>query len=377
MCRSKLKSTLYCASAAALVMLGATQHADASRYSTLYTFHGSPDASAPGCLIRDAQGTLFGTSGTGGHRNKGTLFKLASDGTETILYSFTNDPPIDAFAMDSDGNFFGASIGGAKLNNGVIFEISSLGTQTILHKFTGKLDGATPLGGVTRDANGNLFGTTFNGGKSGFGTVFEIDAHNKFSTLHAFSDSDGRDPSGGVTLDDKGNIYGVADGGGQFDHGVLYKLDAGGGFTILHSFTAQDGYPVGRVVFNSQGDIFGTAVQGGDFGVGSLFEIDASGNFKTIHSFENSQNDGISPNGSLVVEPNGILFGVTQQGGEFGGGVIYKLIPRGKFSLLHSFGGEDGITPASCLVSDNMGHLFGATTAGATYNAGTLYRAQE
>jgi uncharacterized repeat protein (TIGR03803 family) len=318
-------------------------------------------------------------SSSGGTKDKGTIFKFTSDGTETVLYSFTDFSPVNEFAMDSSGNFYGAALGHGR-DLGAIFKISATGTETILHKFSDSEEtGGLPFGGVTMDAKGNLFGTAAVGGQFGGGTIFEVATSGKFSTLHSFSGDEGNSPHGGVALDAARNLFGTAAEGGTGDAGTLFELTSSGDFTVLHSFAAnhEGDAPIGRVVVDDHDNVFGTVAQGGDFDEGTLFKYDASGNFSILHEFWSLPNDGVDPQGGLALETNGDLFGVTTQGGDKLAGVIYKLTPRGKYSILHSFEPPDGNLPPSCIVSDHAKHLFGTTTMGGTHNAGTVYRAQE
>jgi uncharacterized repeat protein (TIGR03803 family) len=354
--------------------LAVTQPAAASHFRVLYNFAGKPDAFGPLCALRDTQGTLFGISGGGGTNDFGTIFKLTSDGTETVLYSFTKAPPRGNFVMDGSGNFYGATLS-SKNDGGTIFKVSPDGTKTVLHTFPEEgFNDASPSG-VAMDSKGNLFGATQGGGQFEFGTVFEIAANGEFSTLHSFSDADGIGPSG-ITLDAAGNLYGTAFQGGAVEVGTLYKITPSGDFTVLHSFDGQhEGYsPDGQVAIDAQGNLFGTLTEGGDFGDGTLFKYDTSGKFSILHEFQGSPKDAAYPWGNLVVESNGKIFGVTQKGGENQKGTVFKLTRRGKFSILHSFDGE---YPEACLVSDHMAHLFGTALNGGSLNSGTLFRAQE
>ena len=142
---------------------------------------------------------------------------------------------------------------GGSTNNGTVFKIDSSGNHTVLYSFKGIPgggDGSRPEAGVTLDAAGNLYGTTYLGGAgfTGLGTVYEVDANGNETVLHAFTGgADGAFPSGGVIRDEAGNLYGTAVGGGADGFGVVFMVDAEGNETPLYAFTgvADGGYPMG------------------------------------------------------------------------------------------------------------------------------------
>ncbi len=151
--------------------------------SVLYSFgaSGSSDAQNPkGCLVRDSAGNLYGTTTAGGANSLGTVFKVTSSGTESVLYSFATIPdgdnPIDGMIMDSAGNLYGTTYGGGAYGQGTVFEITSAGSESVLYSFgAASNDGSSPYyGSLFRDSSGNLYGTTVGGGANGIGTVFKI-----------------------------------------------------------------------------------------------------------------------------------------------------------------------------------------------------------
>lgn len=126
--------------------------------------------------------------------------------------------------MDGQGNLYGtADIGGAN-NMGVIFKLAPDGTYTILHNFDGT-DGSYPSRlTLLRDASGNLYGVTPNGGAFGDGTVFKLAPNGTFTVLHSFHGVDGVEPDGGLIMDDLGNLYGITLMGGSHNSGTVYEI---------------------------------------------------------------------------------------------------------------------------------------------------------
>jgi uncharacterized repeat protein (TIGR03803 family) len=214
---------------------------------------GCADGSGPyGGLITDANGNLYGTTwGGGAGAGYGTVFKVTKDGKETVLYSFCSmtgcadgSSPIAGLIMDASGNLYGTTyFGGTGVcpqtgNNGcgTVFKLDTNGTETVLHSFCSKTscsDGLFPSAGLLRDAKGNLYGTTTYGGtgncpdsNGGCGTVFKVDPSGNETVLHSFTGiaPDGLDPEDSLVMDANGSLYGTTAGGGKFDRGVVFKL---------------------------------------------------------------------------------------------------------------------------------------------------------
>jgi len=203
-----------------------------------YTFTAGTDGGMPGAgLIRDAKGNLYGTTYMGGASGNGTVFKLDPTGKETVLYSFTGGTDgANPFAglIRAKGNFYGTTTTGVA-NKGTVFELSHVGgkwTEKTLYAFTGGTDGANPSAGVILDAKGNIYGTTSNGGDLnscnglGCGVVFKLDTSGTETVLYSFTGGDdGANPVDvGVIQDVKGNLYGTTWQQGASGYGTVFKL---------------------------------------------------------------------------------------------------------------------------------------------------------
>jgi uncharacterized repeat protein (TIGR03803 family) len=254
-------------------------------------------------------------------------------------------------------------------------------TLTVLHAFTGKGDGVEPSAGLVRDSHGNLFGTTMRGGSFHEGTIFEVNAKGKETILHSFWGGDGWDLSGTLIRDHSGVLYGNAsaggtpEGGGCAGHGcgAVFKLDPKGHETTLYAFRGKaDGWaPDGNLVRDKAGNLYGAAAGGGDqgngcdpLGCGVIFEVDNKGQQKVRHAFTGPP-DGKGPSGGLVRDQSGNLYGVTLYGGSPGWGTVFKVDAKGNETVLYSFnGGADGLWPGGRLVLDSEGNLYGAAGGG-------------
>jgi uncharacterized repeat protein (TIGR03803 family) len=261
--------------------------------TTLYSFEFGNDAIHPylGSLVFDSAGNIYGTTYSGGTFVRGTVFKLtrSSNGwTESVLYSFSGgsdgDFPYNGVALDSAGNVYGTTSEGGEHGFGTVYELSPSGsgwTETTLYAFTGGDDGATPIGSVAVDAQGNLYGTTTSDGGSENGTVWELSPSNggwAFTVLHSFAAGQyrGGGPWATPTLDAAGNIYGTARSTGDPGFGEAFTLTSTGGGWINTSyyFDGENGqWPECSVALDASGNLYGTSMLGGAGDWGAVWEI--------------------------------------------------------------------------------------------------------
>jgi len=269
-------------------------------------------------------------------------------------------------------------------------------TETVLHSFGAeKKDGQRPFTGLTADASGNLYGTTFYGGAHGYGTAFKLTpaAGGAWTetVMHTFN-HDGRDgiyPEGNLILDSAGNVYGTASAGGTHGYGSVFELSAraGGGWTekTLHNFNVlPDGQnPSAGVVFDAAGNIYGTTAYGGVHGVngGTVFELtpNATGGWteKSLYSFLYGGTDGYYVGSGVILDTLGNIYGTTTNGGLYGDGIVFELTPKAGGSstetILHNFNGTDGWSPSAGLILDASGNLYGSTEVGGANHAGVVF----
>ena len=354
-------------------------------FSVFHNFTYAEDASSLNGIIDDSEGNLYGTTQRAGTYGIGSVFKLDTSNNFSILHSFSyyvNLDGADPFASvtrDSEGNLFGTTTSGGMFGSGTVFKVDTQGNFSLLHSFNGNdsSDGADPFASVTPDSHGNLFGTTTSGGMFGFGTVFKIDAQGNFSLLHSFNNDDGSSPYSAVILDNLGNLYGTTTvGGPNHSSGVVFKIDTLGNFSLLHTFTnnSSDGHYPNSLSMDHQGNLFGTAFSGGSYGDGTVFELDNLGNYSVLHNFNNS--DGESPYSAVTIDSHGNLYGSTVFGGADDFGTVFKINNLHQFSLLHTFRHPRYIEGPSqgAVVVDSLGNLFGTTAGGGAYYDGTVYK---
>jgi uncharacterized repeat protein (TIGR03803 family) len=204
----------------------------AGNVSVLHTFTGGADGANPNAaLVRDRAGNLYGTASNGGALLHGNVFKLDSAGSFTVLYNFAGATagdgaaPYGSVMIDRKGNLFGTTIAGGAFNNGAVYKLDTQGKETVFYSFTGGSDGQFPWAALIMDEAGNLYSTTSFGGNYGDGTVFELDPTGNEKVLHSFNQSfDGQAPISPVIMDAAGNLYGTCDEGGSFGLGTAFKL---------------------------------------------------------------------------------------------------------------------------------------------------------
>jgi uncharacterized repeat protein (TIGR03803 family) len=316
----------------------------------IHRFRGTPDGKTPlGHLIMTPNGALAGTTLHGGAEDEGTLYMFAhgtTQGTwrETILHNFGSVPDDvvtpDLGLFSAPEGFYGADQGGAN-NTGAIYLLArgtngSAWTQNILYSFQaiGSSDGADPAGELVRDAKGNFYGVTGQGGAHNLGAVYRVsppavqgDSWAE-TVLYSFDGTDGTLPAGRLLLGAGGKLFGTTNGGGASSAGTVFKLTpptvSGNPWThtILYSFTGgSDGSsPESGVIADQSGTIYGTAGQ-------TIFMLTPPSSGSTwketvLHNFTGP--DGFVTTGPLVLS-NKTLFGTTAEGGAFGVGTAFQI----------------------------------------------------
>jgi uncharacterized repeat protein (TIGR03803 family) len=409
---------LWLAAGALAFVLALSGNATAQTYKAVHYFCATTNTSGY-CLdgqysiaapIVGHNGDLYGMTNQGGANDLGTIFKMTPGGKLTTLYNFCSLVncldgyyPHGSLLLAKNGKFYGTTIFGGPGNYGTVFEITAAGAHTILYTFCSQpscTDGNDPGANLVQGANGNLYGTTEYGGPHGGGTVFELTAAGKLTTLYTFCKTvdtsgncpDGRFPVAGLSQGTNGNFYGTTSlGGANGDYGTVFEITPAGKFTTLYSFCPQagscpDGYsPSGSLVQATDGNLYGIAGVGGANGsFGTVFELTLAGKLTTLHSFCATLNgsgycaDGRDPFGGLIQATDGNLYGTTIAGGAIDTGTVYEITPAGTLTTIYNFCSQascaDGGYPLAGLVQAPSGPLYGMTSANGKHNdAGTVY----
>ncbi len=394
-----------------IVLIGAIA-AQGQTFTVIHKFTGSDGANPYAGLTIDRGGNLYGTTQYGGHLSStcpggcGTIFRMAQRGSGWLLselYEFTAGPegyPQARVVFGPDGTLYGTASGfGGYGDNGpgavfnlrppatVCKSVSCPWTETVLFQFVYGGTGFFPLGDLTFDAAGNIYGTTQYGGLTqycsggGCGVAYELTQSGGVwteSILHAFtSGADGAYPNSGVIFDQAGNLYGTAPQDDyQTTDGLVYELSpSSSGWTqnALYYFQAgSDGaYPYAGLIFDSAGNLYGTTRNGPDHG-GTVFELTPAEDNWDYDEVYGLPGDGCcGPYGTLVMDATGNLYGATLTAGAYGQGNVFKLTPSDggwTYTDLHDFTGQsDGGQPYGNLVLDANGNIYGTTYAGGNF----------
>lgn len=339
----------------------------------------------PGC------GAIFELSPSGGGYSESIIYSFQGGSDGTLPYA--------GLVMDASGNLYGAASNGGSENNGAVFELSppsviggSWTFSTLFNFPSASTQGEVPVGTLIFDHAGDLYGTTEAGGASNYGTVFELSppaiAGGAWTemVLHSFSGPDGVYPEAGLSMDAVGNLYGTTYAGGNMTDchgsgcGVAFKLLPGSGVwteMVLHRFSNTDGAnPRGGLAFKN-GNYYGTTYTGTNF-AGYVFELSPGHGgpwtFSNIHAFGVGA-DGSAPYSGVIADRDGNLYGTTYGGGEDEYGTAYKLTPptgSGAWTetILANFNYPTSFAPiGGLLLKGNK--LFGTTTdCGENFAAG-------
>jgi uncharacterized repeat protein (TIGR03803 family) len=394
----RMSALTFVAAAAILLFIFANNAAAQYTETILHDFddNGVDGWPPQGNLIADANGNLYGVTIDGGAHGFGTVYELSpssSGWNETILYNFSNNGdggfPLAGLLLDSAGNLYGTTeVGGAHFN-GTVYELSPTRggwTYSTLYSFQVWPDGYFPLSSLIMDGSGALYGTTSRGGPDNFGTIFKLSPSSTGwteSILYAFTDgADGAWPRANLAMDPSGRLYGTATIGGSTNGscaslggcGVVFRLSPGGGwhFSTLYTFGFTRGAePNGGLVLDASGNLYGTTTLGGPCtrkqSCGTVFRLSptASGPWKlTVLYFFKGYADGAYPTSSLAMDAADNLFGTNTS-------AAFELSPGASgwtFSVLADFTGPNGRIPSGGLTLDASGNLYGATESSETNN---------
>ena len=331
--------------------------------SVLHSFSYYDGADPQGELIFDAAGNLFGTAfigGVGGDNENGTVFELTHNSggwTTNLLYTFCDQVKCDngyeprpGVVMDQAGNLYGATgLGGTQgfTGLGVIFELTfgSAGwTENVLYDFCSQRNcssGAEPATGLTWGSDGNLYGTADLGGENSFpchggcGVVFRLVHYGSnwtYDVLHRFTGHDGAHP-GGLVSDQQGNLYGTTRDGGAFGFGTAFKLSPtshGWESTVLYNFRSHATFD--PPVFDASNNLYGATWDGGGTcRCGEVYKLSPGGRYGrwTYHALYRftGRDDGGFPQGGVILDVRGNLYGTASMYGRNGYGVVFELTP--------------------------------------------------
>lgn len=297
----------------------------------LYAFASGGDSGTPYARLTNVKGTLYGTGLQGGANGYGAVFSITPTGTEKVLYSFKvgNGDGAGPYAnlIIVNGTLYGTTESGGAHGYGTIFSITPRGAEKVRYSFTGNADndGLDPYAGLI-NVNGTLFGTTLSGGTAGYGTVFSFNPTTDIETVvysFPYPATVGAYPKAGL-INVAGVLYGTTTGG----YGTVFSVNPATGVgRILHAFhndSTDGGVPYAGLI-DVKGTLYGTTSVGGANSVGTVFSITPNGTEKVLYSFKGGT-DGANPYAGLL-NVNGTLYGTTSTGGANGYGTVFSVTP--------------------------------------------------
>ncbi|MGH9498384.1 MAG: choice-of-anchor tandem repeat GloVer-containing protein [Terriglobales bacterium] len=371
----------------------------AQTFTTIASFPYYPGAPEFVSLVQGTDGGLYGTTISEGEG--GTIFRLGTDGTLSIVYTFCSLPncadgtlPYSGLIVGTDGNLYGVASGSGAYHAGTVFRLTLAGSLTTLYNFCPQgypcIDGSGPLGALVEGTDGSFYGTTGSGGAYAHGSVFRITSAGALTTLHSFCAQgnpcpDGFSPEAALTEGNDGKFYGSTfGGGGNADAGTLFKITRSGVFTTLWNFSqdfAGSG-PAASLVQLGDGKFYGTTT-GRPNNFGTIFSVTKDGRLVVLYTFcpQGGCPFGGGPSAPLALGTDGKLYGTTVGGGSMtcgsaGCGTIFQAA-KGKFKTLYDFcpqnGCLDGMHPIGGLTQGTNGVFYGTTPSGGIYGGGTAF----
>ncbi len=305
---------------------------------------------------------------------KTKLFIPKAFGIKSIIFGVLFFGLLLSHSANAQPNLWGMTSFDYSGHYGVIYCYNaSTDIYTVKHFFD-ETDGGQPSYGLIQASDGLLYGVTDLGGDNDAGVIFKIDpANGNFTKIHDFYWWTGTWPSGTLLQASDGLLYGMTNGGGDNGYGVIYKIDPNNNdFTKIHDFNGMDGgYTMGGLMQASNGLLYGMTYEGGDDDCGVIFKIDPTNNdFTKIHDFD--WTDGIWPINNLIQASNGLLYGMTYDGNYYG--VIFKIDPADDtFTKTYDFNSE-GRSPCGGLFEASDGLLYGMTYEGGDNDCGVLFK---
>lgn len=381
-----MKSSNFClilglALACGALIFSMAGRAQAQTLTPLAEFDGANGFQPFGSVIQATDGNFYGTTTNGGGHGYGNVYRITPSGEVTSIYNFCKrlncadgETPESTPVLGSDGNLYGTTTDINGFGHGTVYKMTLSGELTTLYTFCALAecaDGSIP-NGLMLASDGNLYGTTFEGGTSGWGTIFRISPSGAFTSLYSFCSlancDDGVSPTYPPIEGSDGNLYGATRQNPT--GGVLYKLTLAGNYKVLYSFCrgifCTAGSQALQLVQDANGNFFGTTQYGGSYGYGTVFELTSQQQFIDLHDFDKT--DGAYLNAGLTLASDGNFYGMTVEGGPAGVGTVFEVTAAGAFRTLYTFAPPYGGESTGGLFQGTDGYVYG-TTPGSQGNA--------
>lgn len=351
-------------------------------YTVLHSFADATGSQPASALLRGSDGQLYGTTASGGASGWGTAYKISTNGTHTLLASFTGETgltpgasPRSGFALGVDDLFYAITSAGAAGQLGQAYKVTAVGTFTSVAALSLPA-GWTPSGAPVASGSGTLLFPMAAGGTGGGGNVTSLSTTGTTTMLTALGGTLGSMPDG-TLRSVNGLFYGVAARGGASSRGTLFRYTPGVGAALVLAYTTSAGsLAEGPLVHGADGLLYGVGREGGASSRGSIYKVTTAGVRTRLASFSGTAGaaPGGKPHGPLVLASDGNFYGLTEEGGTSNTGVLFRLTAAGVYSVISHFGSTGARSPQSGFVIGQDGALYATTSAGGTADAGTLIR---
>lgn len=373
----------------------------AQTFKTLVSFDGTNGANPLNVsMVQGVDGNFYGTTSEGGAHGGtglGVVFKMTPAGKLTTVYSFCKQQctdgslPFAGLVLSTDGSFYGTTALGGVNNFGTVFKLSTGRKLTTLYSFcalTNCADGSEPQVGLIQATDGDFYGTTWEGGTNGAGTVFKITAKGNLTTLYNFCAQtncpDGSNPGAGLFQAANGEFYGTTSYGGANQAGTVFRMSRSGTLATVYTFCPQrpctDGYEPQGTLIQAKGDFYGTTFFGGSHNEGTVFKVTPEGVLTVLYSFcaQTGCADGSNPADGVIQASDGNFYGTSSagvtRGLNHGYGTVFEITPEGTLTTLHTFDYyNDGAGPLGGLLQATNGTLFGTAPIGGANLDGTVF----
>jgi uncharacterized repeat protein (TIGR03803 family) len=357
-------------------------------YSVKIHFAGALNGGSPqGSLVQASDGKLYGMTSTGGTFNMGVLFQY-DPATGTLINKLdfagasNGNNPYGSLIQATDGKLYGMTSVGGVNNNGVLFQYDPIASSvTTKLDFAGAANGRNPYGSLVQASDGKIYGMTQNGGLYDQGVLFQFDpANGSFVKYHDFgaTATESTNPRGTLIQSSDGKLYGMTSYGGANGGGVLFESDpATLTYNKRYEFGSSSGSsPFGSLCQASDGKMYGLTRSGGTFNHGVLFQFDPLSSVYTKKNEFSSSADGFNAWGSLMQATNGKLYGVNQNGGGNGAGVLFQYDPVNSIysKKIDFWKAIDGNVPRGSIMQASNGQIYGMTSSGGLNGLGTLFQ---
>jgi uncharacterized repeat protein (TIGR03803 family) len=335
-----------------------------------------------GSLVRATDGNFYGITYGGGSSGGGTIFKITPAGVFTVIkpleYWATGSGSYSSLVQGKDGNFYGTTGTGGTYSNGTIFKCTPTGVLTVLRHLNYSSDGANPYGSLYENSDGYFYGMASSGGTNYTytGTIFKISPTGVFTVLFRLPDGAfGFNPAESVVQAKDGFFYGMAHNGGMDNYGTIYKTSTNGTLTVLRHFDYYNtgGYPDGSLIQATDGNFYGMGTTGNNNLDGTIFKITPTGTFTVLKLLDETVT-GKLPYGHLTQGNDGNFYGITNGGGTGGYGTIFKITPKGVFTVLKHLTSATGGWAYGSLTLGADGNFYGMTENGGANSSGSIFK---